>query len=114
MLLLCTHPVCSPSPRIPQLCSRRALVGQCQPHLSRGLEQSLPLRQQHGCLAAGWENGKWQPPGEAGLPGEHPNAIPSQQPKAAQRMLTPGVLTAEPQLPRWSTETWRGGGGETL
>jgi len=53
-------------------------------------------------------------PGEAGLPREHPDAVPSQKHMAAQHTLTPGVLTAEPQLPRWSTETRRGGGGETL
>jgi len=53
-------------------------------------------------------------PGEAGLPGERPDALPSQQPTAAQCTLTPSVLAAEPQLPYWSTETRRGGGGETL
>jgi len=39
-------------------------------------------------------------PREAGLPGERPDAVTSQQPTAAQRTLTPGVLAAEPQLPR--------------
>ena len=52
--------------------------------------------------------------GEAGLPRERPDAVPSQQPMAAQRTLTLGVLAAEPQLPLWSTETRRGGGGEML
>jgi len=48
------------------------------------------------------------------LSGELPDAVLSQQPTAAQRTLTPGVLAAEPQMPRWTTETQRGGGGETL
>jgi len=53
-------------------------------------------------------------PGEAGLPGERPDAVPYQQPTAAQRTLKPGVLVAKPQLPHWTTKTQRGGRGETL
>ena len=56
--------------------------------------------------------GKWQPPKEAGLPGELPDALPFQQPLAAQHTLTGGVLATEPQQPRWTTKTRRGGGGK--
>jgi len=39
-------------------------------------------------------------PRKAGLPKEHTDALPSQLPTAGQYTLTPGILAAEPQLPR--------------